>query len=66
VKGVRSLGHALEGDGGTLAPSPSSLLFPGHEVSGFAPPPPPTMMCCLTTGPKAMGPANRGLKPPRL
>jgi hypothetical protein len=52
VKGVRSLGHALEGDGGTLAPSPSSLLFPGHEVSGFAPAYTPVMIYCLATGTK--------------
>jgi hypothetical protein len=51
VGGLRSLGHTLEGIV-LLQSSPS----PGHEVDDFG-------TCCLPTGPKAMEPANHGLKP---
>lgn len=41
-------------------------LLPGRqEGSSFVPPHAPATMSCLTTGPKAVGPADQVLKPLR-
>lgn len=66
VGGFQSLGLSFLRGRWRPGPPLCSLLFPGHEVRGFALPHVLTMMCCPHHRHKATRPMIHGMKPPNL